>query len=433
MLINEIEAISVGLSNDAAIIATDYRVLSKTNEYPVLYTGINDYNSRIIGSFIEEDDDDWTVLYYIHFILKPADYISFTSNRITYRDIFQLANRAYIVKRDFASLSVQGITLVDASKISGEYWPHAKSYFPQIRKTPSLNYSVSLTGGIADNHQAFLADSITIQQAVYDFLEESIDNLPNLAVSTEILELAPANGSFKFFFSVNIKFDDKKQQDIFYRENLFSLYQNELIEYSIKHLPTEVSQVYYGNETPQYFAELLKSAKDLYTKLGQTIEESELITSLKESIQNIAHNLVKASKSLGPNYSALEFNTVSGELSQDTHTESLGSITADSRAGLTGAVDFIVSIASRKPQPVTEEESHKYKIRLYNLNTESRKGSAILVEENGNVLKFKITIAGNFPLEETKFTQSLYKKNIIDVLAKATRFGDKITRLNIES
>lgn len=423
----------MGLSNDAAIIATDYRVLSRTNEYPILYTGINAYNSRVVGSFIEEDEDDWTVLYYVHFILKPTDYASFTSNRITYRDIFQLARRAYIVKCDFASLANQNITLVDATKIGEDYWPHSKSYFPQAKRTPSLNYSVSLTGGIADKHQALLADSITIQQAVYDFLEESIDNLPHLAVSAEILELAPAIGSFKFFFSVNIKLDDKKQQDIFYREDLFSSYQNELIEYSIKYLPAEVSQVYYGNEIPQYFAALLKSAKDLYAKLGQTIEQNELINSLKESIQNVAQNLVKASKSLGPNYTTLEFNTAPGELSQDTPVELLGSITADSRTGLTGAVDFIKSITSRKPQPVTEEESQKYKIRLYNLNTESRKGSAILVEESGNVLKFKITIAGDFPLEETKFTQSLYKKTIIDVLATATRLGDRITRLNIES
>jgi hypothetical protein len=431
MLINEIQAISVGLSNDAAIIASEYRVLAETNEYPMLYTGINAYNSRIVGSFIEEDEDDWTVLYYIHFVLKTVDYTAFSSGRITYREIFQLATRAYIVQRDFASFEVQNIVLVDASHIGEEYWPHPKSHFPRIKKAPSLNYSISLNGGLADKHQALLSDSIAIQQAVSNFLEESIDSLPNLAVTAEILELAPAEGSFKFFFSVNIRLDDKRKQDIFYRDNLFGAYQNELIEYAIKYLPSEVSQVYYGNEVPQHFSALIKSAKDLYAQIGQSVDEGDLLSSLKETVQNIAENLVNASKSIGTNYNSIDFNITPGD--ESAPVESLGSITESSRPGITSAVDFITTIANTKPQPVTDSESQKYSIRLYNLNKASRRGGAVIVKEDGTTLKFKTIISGSFPLEETKFTQSLHSNVIIDVLARATRIGDKLTRLIIES
>lgn len=438
MLVNEIEILRSGLDDDVSIVTSDYRVLF-SYEYPMLYTGKNAYGAWVIGSFLEEDEDDLTIIYYISFVLKKYDYLDFISRRRSYRDIFQLYKTAYILKCDLATQKPYEIYLVDAQKIEQDYWPHEQSYYPSSkgsssapaeRSSSSLSYSVKLSGGLADAHLTLLGDSIQVQQAVDALLGESIYNLPNLAVTAEVFQSVSTEGSFKFNFEVNIKTDASRGGDLFLKEELFGVYQNDLIEYAIKYLPSEVNTVFYGDVIPSHFASLVEKTKAIYKSLGKVVEDQDLIHGLKECVHNAAGNIVTASKGIGSTYESIEFITIPSGIDND---ESIGIVTADSRQALDSAVKFIDKLSEEIDDSEIDNEAKVYKIRIYNLNTESRKGSGFIILEDGTVFKPKITISGNSPLEETKYTQSIYKKNIIDVMAIGTRKGGRLIKLLIES
>ena len=437
MLINEINIIRTGLENDSPIINSGRSVLLE-HEYPILYIGQNAYDSWVLGSFLEEDEDDLTILYYISFVLKKHDYLAFLSKRISYRDIFEMYTTAYVLKCDLATLNPLEVYLVDARQIEHEYWPHEQSFYPSDRVAPvssstervstSLVYSIKLRGGLADAHLARLNDSIVVQQAMVGLLGESIHNLPNLAVSADILQSVPTQGSFKFNFEVDITLDDTKAGDLFFNKESFGVYQNELIEYAIKYLPTEVNTVFYGENLPTHFVTLFEKTKALYTSLGKSVGDEDLIYALKECVHGAAESIVNASKAIGSAYESIEFLAL--PVGEDN--ESMGIVTTDSRTALASAVEFIDRLAVEPDDSETDAEPQAYKIRIYNLNTESRKGSGFIILEDGTVFKPKITISGNGPLEETKYTQSIHLKNIIDVIGIGTRKKGRLTKLLIE-
>jgi hypothetical protein len=81
-----------------------------------------------------------------------------------------------------------------------------------------------------------------------------------------------------------------------------------------------------------------------------------------------------------------------------------------------------------------DDESKDYEVYIYHLNTDNRRGNAFIrnadnVEE---MSKPKIHINGDEPLEQTKYTESLYLSKWIHVRAKAKRIGGKFKHLEID-
>ncbi len=391
--------------------------------------GKNAYGSWIVGSFLEEDEDDLTVLYYIHFLLKNSDYLAFVSGRISYRDIFILSRDAYVLKRDLATLDVQAVFFVKAYDITEDYWPHEKSNYPAKRKSSSLIYTVSVQGGTANSHVVLSKNSLEIQRAVSELLEYSLTNLPNLGITADVFQSVPTEGSFRFAFEVDVDVAKAKDKDFFFRKELFGAYQNDLIEYTLKYLPAEVAQLYSTEEAPEYFAELVESAKSLYQKLGKQIEDEKLLVAVKEGVQITANSLVEAASSVGDAYDSIEFLG----MSQDGNSsELIGAVTTQSKADLEGAVLLIDTLTQVDEEIVTDDSARQYKVYIYSLNAETRKGTGILIHEDGTVFKPKLSISGVFPLEETKFTESIYTHKIINVSAVGTYKKGKLIRLVIE-
>lgn len=428
MLVEEMSVTQTNLSNDLAVIESNYRLLV-SNEYPILYTGKNPYNSWVVGSFLEEDDDDLTVLYYIHFVLRDIDYLDFISKRRSYKDIFTLSKLAFILQKDLRTLDIQKIYILDANEIPDDYLPHNNSYYPGTRKSHSLNYTVTLNGGAADSHHVPSQDSLIVQQAVADLLAESLNALPNLDVKAEIFQLAPTEGSFRLNFEVNVGISKINSNDLFFSKSLFSNYQNDLIEYAIRYLPTEVAAVYAGATLPEHFSALVQKTRELYNSLAVQIDEQELINAIKDSVYKAIDNIVKASSSMGSGYNSMEFIATSENIEEN---ESIGSITLESKVGLLDTVDLIERMSLQNDEVEVDASPQPYKVYIYSLNAETRNGTGILVSEDGKVGRPRLSIAGKEPLEKTKFTQSLHDHQIIDVLATGTRTKGKLVRLIIE-
>ncbi|MBT2558872.1 hypothetical protein J7E24_13835 [Hymenobacter sp. ISL-91] len=430
MLINKIQTEKNVLAPDFSIIETDYELLI-SDEYPVLYVGRNQYGSWIIGSFLEEDEDDLTVLYYIHFIVKNIDYLDFISKRRSYRDIFEISKNAFIVKKDLISLTVSDIFSVNADDIPSQYKPHRKSYYPGKRKSSSSSYKITLKGGIADAHHALTKDLLNIQSAVVDVFSNTIESLPNLGLTTEIFQFADTEGSFQLNFEVSVDASNAKSKDLFFREGLFSVFQNDLIEYIVKYLPEEVNDVYSVQEPGGNFRKLCDSAKALYSKLGKAIEDEELFESLKSSIHSALNDILKASESVGKNYDSIEF--ISIEENGDGG-QLIGYVTKDNKSELMDTAKIIDHLEQEEESDdtVADDEHQIYNIYIHNLNTETRKGAGTVMFEDGNAARVKVSISGSDVLEETKYTESLYAHKFIKVSAIGIRKKGFLKKLEID-
>ena len=329
MLLNEIKYVSFESGIELVEIASDFEMLLHV-EYPVLYVGKNAYGSRIIGSFVEEDEDDLTALYYIHFIIKDIDYSDFLAERTSYRDIFALAKTAFILKKDLASNQTEKVYLIKADNIPKDYLPHNNSLYPKKRaiaikrKESSLSYKISLKGGIADSHHALSNDLLGIQSACTALLFDTINELPNLNLNVNIYQLAHTEGSFQLNFEVDIK---QRTNDLFFRDEAFADYQNSIIEYIVNSLHNEAVELYSTQTSPPIFQELIEKAKLLYSELGVNVESLNLHESIKDSIYNTASNIVKASDSIGTNYDSLNFICVTG----NDNTEVIAEVTSQSK------------------------------------------------------------------------------------------------------
>jgi len=424
MLINEIKHDSLDSGLEFAEIVSDFEMLLHV-EYPILYVGKNIYGSRIIGSFLEEDEDDLTILHYVHFIIKNIDYSDFKAGRISYRDIFEVAKTAFLLKKDLASAETQSISLINADTIPTDYYPHKKSFYPKKKKASSLSYKISLEGGIADEYHALSKDLLEIQSACSDILFETINKLPDLDLEVSIYQSAHTEGSVQMNFEVNIV---PNKNDLFFHDSPFAAYQNYIIEYIIKNLSVEAVELYSTESTPPLFQSLVDKAKKVYTDLGIGVDNENLQQIIKECVHHTASNIVKASSSIGISYDSLSFTSVTSE----SVTELIAEVTDSSKAELMQTVSIIDNLLIENDDSITDEEPKDYKVYIYNLNTKTRNGTGIIVAENGDVSEPRISIIGSEPLEETKFTESIYTRRVIDVRAIGTTKNGRVKRLIIE-
>jgi hypothetical protein len=423
MLLEEIKYSEFDSGLEIVDITSDFDLLLHV-EYPILYTGKNAYGSRIIGSFLEEDEVDLTALYYIHFIIKNIDYTDFLAQRISYRDIFKLAKTAFILKKDLASLKIEKVFSIQAEYIPGDYLPHKKSLHPRKGHKSSLTYKLSLGGGIADDFHAFPKDLIDVQGAFTDVLSQTFSDLPDLSLQVGVYQNVYTEGSFQLNFEVKVEPD---KADLFFNKATLSDYQNHIIDYIINSLSTEATELYSNESIPPIFQTLLDKANSIYSALNISVDANNLQESIKHTIHNTANNIIKACNAIGTNYDTLTFNCIV----ENGENGFIASITPQSKDELINAVDNIDDILTPEDDTVTDEEPQNYKVLIYSLNTKTRNGTGIFVAENGDTFEPKISITGSEPLSGTRFTKSLDKDTIIDVLAIGTTKNGKLKRLLI--
>jgi hypothetical protein len=82
---------------------------------------------------------------------------------------------------------------------------------------------------------------------------------------------------------------------------------------------------------------------------------------------------------------------------------------------------------------VTDDEVNIYSVHIYDLNTDTRKGTALIHNPpSKKVMKPSITILGEQPLPQTKYTESLHLDTFIEVQGRATKVNESIRHIDIE-
>lgn len=398
------------------------------DDYPILFTGLNAAGGRIIGSYVEQDSDaDDEVIYYVHLAISKNTFESFIKHRVTYREILETTEELYILEKNYDTKTDNYYT-IPTTEFPSDYLPAENSFCPELEGKPGLHFTFRLIGELADENKGLPGQLSNSAVAFGLLLENSINALKMHRVRA--LQLPSTGGSFKLNFEVQLL---PGQQLPFEGEEAIASFQTKFLDYCINHMSSEVIHVFTGVpdvESAPHFGALKEDFKELQRVIGRTgrkkpMTEEAIDELLKNDVSKAAHQLSKSIAGLGGSFSEVEVSNTNN-VSQRV----ISTINSEMKAQIDFAADFIESVGE---DVITDEQPQTYRITIYHLNTDTRQGNAITFAGARNEImsKPRIKIAGNGPLEQTVYTNSLHSGTPIDVIGKARRVGDKFLSIEV--
>jgi hypothetical protein len=402
-------------------ISSSYKVLHY-DDFPILFLGVNKFGNKILGSHLDDDDDEkkiWT----IHTLLTNKEYYDFINKKKTYRELLTVSTTMFLVEKSYRNQILNSYTLT-FDGIPIEYRPLENSYCPSYRRKFSFSYSLGLKGKLADFNRAIAEDVSTVQTAFADFLEGRLKNLKNFDLQPAAYLQPYSPGSFK----INVELEFKRKKG----ENLFSHFApiDEYIHEYVKYISTSVIQdkdLLSNNENvtaSDAFLKLLATFEGLYDKALIKKPESTF-EELKEDLGKAMLKFEVITEQMGENFNTIEFSNFA-----DDYEEFISIIDTEYSESFQNTID---QIEASKSSTTIDEEDKEYEIYIYHLNTDTRQGNAFIknLKNESEMSKPKIKILGDEPLEQTKYTESLHLNKWIKVAAKAKIVDDKFKFLTI--
>ncbi len=219
----------------------DNYVVIHFDEIPILYTGTNEYGDRIIGSICQETE---TVTRYIHTIVKNKEYSKFITKKISYRNSLKNSKRIFILDKNLSNQIIASYEL-PIEQLPDKYFPHEDSFCPNTEFLFGSQFSISLKGKLADNHEAYNSPVVDITKNAYQILKDIADTFKIRNISPEIHQVASTAASFKINFIVYYK----SKGNMFFNEKILNNHISNFIDYSINKLPVaEEAQRLINNE-----------------------------------------------------------------------------------------------------------------------------------------------------------------------------------------
>ena len=412
-------------NTELPLIVDSYKVLH-FDEFPILFTGVNKFGNKLIGSYSYEDEEND---FYRFFVVLVQDkvFFDFYDNKISYRDIIHSSSEVYIVDRDINEKLISSFAY-PVAELPLDFLPHTDSYIPISQKASnSLNFSFSLQGGLADFHKSFVSDVNSINQRINDFLEESLNVLKGFSLKPKIFSQPSQIGSYRLNF--DIEFDKQSQISMFpINEDAIAGFLNDYIHYISSYLPHEVNDFLDNSPNSQKFKLLESSLSNVYST-SHKIPSDALNFSLIDDINNAAIKLTEVTDFLkiSDSFNKIELGKI------DNHGSFSGIGVLDS-----GFRDNIISKLLPEDEILTFDDDvtsdltpQNYRILVYDLNLHSGKGGASLFYEGENFHKVRLHIEkGDKELSNSVFTKSMDENKVIDVKGIAVKKGSKYRKLN---
>jgi hypothetical protein len=414
------------LKTDAAVIDRDYEDLLYY-DFPVLFTGINRLNERVVGSLVENVKSFES---YLHSIVDEKLYVRFLRREISYLKLLEDAYLLFLLH--WTGEKTPTVYPLNYTDIPEAYKPDAAALCPETTIPPSFDYVATLTGGRADHHQAKPETLSKFQNKVAGLLRTPFDLKPLAKLIADVFLQAPnlaeahGPGSLKVRYHVELS---NPAAPLFHEADAYtySRFISEYVSYCLNDLPTEAPNLV-ENRTgdSNAFTSLLNE----YLRMTGPVSESP-----SNRRKELEENLLIAARQMEGITSIVtdEFkDLVISSISESSMARTLGVINEQTEVELTNA---IVEVDRRSGKTVFQDtDLNVYKIQIYDLNTNTRKGKGLIPEptKSGLIMKPTIKILGTQSLPQTKYTESLHLDKAIEVRGRATKVDEVIKHIEIE-
>lgn len=380
------------------IIKSNYKSLLY-DEGSILFSGRNYLGTRILGS-IADEDYELRKLRYFHILLSESDYTKFILKKTTYRElILQNANDIFVVDYPYDKSSYE-IFRLNLNQIPNEYIPLEKSFCPDIPQKPSIQYSLRMIGKLANDHLIEITDLLKFDQNFPTIIRNGMKFLNGFGNTLTLYSQPRVAGSF--ILNYLIKIDDEKnpscESDFFGTKQNIIRFLSTYMEYNFTKLCTELVR-------KRSIADLdVDSLMNEYNHLFSDFKkDTTSIEKLKNDLYENAKCIDAISTSIGTNFDQIEI--YSGEIE---NADPIGIIDITNKSNLSIAIPEIES------SDIKTYEANEFSIRIYQLNTDSRNGKALL-KLNDEDQKIGFNISGKEKLSETKYSESLYFSQFITI------------------
>jgi hypothetical protein len=405
-------------------VITDNYTIIHFDEFPILFSGTNKYGNKLLGSLSYEDDD---LFRYFVIILDDKQYSDFINKRKSYLDLIKLNQEVFIVDKDInnVELSIYQLPIIE---IPEEYLPHPNSFIPEQKTSRSLNFGFGLKGKLADLHKAIVSDVNTVNQKIYDYLQESLETLGYLSLSPFIYSQPSITGSYRLNF--DIEFKQSKQLDIFQiNQDKIGEFVNGYLNYIAYSLPVESDD--FLNTSPEEskgFQTLKENLIEIYNSVN--IQPASTITDkLIENINNSANKLSEVTEYLKTSQS---FNSIElGNYNENGDFATIGYLDKEYKASVTSKLLIEESLLLGDNEVLSDETPQSYRVLVYQLNRFTGKGCARLYYHDEDYYNVRLHIErGDQELTNSVFTKSLDEDKVVDVNGIAIKVNGIYKRLD---
>jgi len=409
------------------LISKDYKILHYDEE-PILFTGLTSYSYRVLASLVEEDQDannDWFARFF-YVIIEAQIYADFLNRKITYLEILKNSESVFVIDNHYKTNSFFAQKAA-FSDIPESYWPTDESYCPISSRKATLKYMISMKGKLADDFHAIPSEVSTIQESFSSLLTDSSKAMGSFWKKCEVYQSAYVPSSFQMSFEVVPVFPSAQRSLFTNYDKVVEVY-NKLINYCIDSLPLEVESVFDSTGQVSYsrdFNELRREIAELY-QISSLNMPNDFDDNLKKVFQKVLYDLEGVTKNIGKNYDELNiFNR-----NNEGENFALGELSIDDRDKIEDSVLLVESIEN---PTLVDSDYRDYVIHIYSLNTDSRRGMAIIQSQDALISKPRIKIAGQEGLEGSRFTASMHMSEYITVQAKGKWANNRCIFLDIIS
>lgn len=390
------------------------------DEFPILYAGTNYLGNKIIGSLAHEDDEN-DVFRHFHFIVTNKQYNDFVKRKISYRNLIISIGELFIIDKHISG-SIVNVYHAPIDVLPLDYLPLENIFCPNVERAIGFDYTVSLQGDMADLHEAFSSTIASVGKSADKILNRLGDALKIKLFNPHVYQLPSIEGSFELKFRVKVD-----GTGLFYKEEYLKNYFQLCLNYSINTLPVEAKQLAIGNTFDTLFEkEIVPSAVAVYESFSYKMEES-YIEELKLNLLEVVNDIDDIGSQVGKGFNAIEFSGVDVE-NKDV---SIGYIDKQYAEEITAISQYIEALPQKGE--VSDESYQDYRILVYDLNIDTRNGTAHIANAaDADIMENpKIKVEGKADLAGSVFTESLHFNKWIIVKAKAKMVNGKAKFLSI--
>jgi len=384
----------------------------------ILYTGTNKFGSKILGSILFEDDENF-YLRYIHTLITDDIFYNFINKEISLKNIIINCNSVFIVDKSYNN-EILDIALIPLDEIPADFLPLENSFCPDFVNKSSFEYTFSLKGQLADLHKAEPLIMSDTNNKVFSLLKTSSSFLDGLGITPTIYSEVARTGSFELNFEIELEetanLFTKPTEDI-------KIFYSKFLNYLFEKLPNEPIDVIKNEELSSEELKMLSNeVKELYSKRDILINEE----SSEQKVIDLITYSVDAIKDI--DYKGFDRIEVKNKLANGDKLP----------VGLIGT-DYYNSVSQKvfkpeqeiKPDLIEFDEMPKeYKIQVYSLNKETGNGGSYYVK-NDVVNKINLHLRGKDDYHGTIYTKSLDENSSIEVKGIGKRVNGILKEITI--
>ncbi len=399
------------------IITREYKDILFDDE-PILYCGKNSFGNWILGSSIDEDFEkkiDWHFHAVVYFDLLSK----FFKRELSYLEVMKKTSDLFILEKAFDNSYMKAFP-IDFEDIPKDYLPTEDSLCPSYscQLYPNLTHRIHLEGFEAAKHRVLTSIFSNIANKTEAFVENGISLIKSMGLKGKTYIQATNPASFEIVLNTELEYPGNSagfltdyNKDL---ENKISILLDKYLGYCISKLPDSID-IIIKKEIPEEAQDIIEEYKQLIGEYHFPVPENyeELFLDKIIDTQEILSDMTE---DIGRSYNSIE---LSGILP-------IKKIDREDYNRFEKTKEIIQSEIYTEDANLT-----KYRIHIYQLNTETGKGKAYIIEED-RTPKVSIKIETDEPLEESKYTRSLDKNEIIKVSGKLRRKDDKPKFLEIE-